>query len=309
MTRPFDTHHLAALATLAETQSVTETARLLHLTPSAISHALRALEREAGCRLLERVGRKVAFTQAGETLLRRAQNALREMEDGRAELRALSEWGRGRVRLAAPASACGRFLPAVLRDFQDKFPKCRLELLTVDTPDALSMLLDNRAELAIGIEPERFPEIAVQALFEDELQVIVSPQHPWAKLNTVPTAEFGAYKVILYSRSSATTQLLERHLASSGASLPEAATEVGSMDAIKEMVRLNLGVGVVAPWIAQDEIERGTLAGLSFGPPLVRRWAMMWLRTRAQTLAETSFCSLCAEELRHFGTAPVSAKT
>jgi hypothetical protein len=69
MKTPHDSRQIRAFSVLARTGSFTQTARELHLTQSGISHSMKALDRETGCRLLDRLGKKVVLTQAGEQLL------------------------------------------------------------------------------------------------------------------------------------------------------------------------------------------------------------------------------------------------
>lgn len=81
-----DSRKLLAFATLARVGSFTEAARELHLTQSAISHAIKALERELDARLFVRHGRGVTLTPAGEQLLQHTKVILNEMESARSSL-------------------------------------------------------------------------------------------------------------------------------------------------------------------------------------------------------------------------------
>jgi len=119
MSEPLDSRQLRAFRVLARTGSFTQTARELHLTQSGISHSVKALETEIGCRLLDRLGKKVALTQAGEQLLRHAEKILTEMAAARESLAQLGKWGRGRLRLGASTTACQHIIPAVLREFKE----------------------------------------------------------------------------------------------------------------------------------------------------------------------------------------------
>lgn len=300
MEAAFDSRQLAALVLLAESGSVTEAARRLHLTPSAISHALRSLERDAGCPLFERLGRRLTFTQSGEILVQRARAILREMDEGRAELRTLREWGRGRLRLAVSTTACQHLLPSILREFKESFPRCQVEVQPVDTPRALEELRARQVDLAIGIQTGRDPGVESRPLFKDDLQVLVSPLHPWAKLRSAPAEKLTRETLISYPRTSATFQLLEKYCSARGVRLPASAMELGSMEAIKELVKLNLGVCVLAPWIAREDLARGTLVALPFRPPLRRVWSLMFLKNRILSLAETVFAGMCREATRAF---------
>ena len=83
MTRPIDSRQLLAFVAVVRCQSFTKAAQQLHLTQSAISHSMRALETDLGCRLLERRGRRLELTEPGAHFLQRAEAILREMEQAR----------------------------------------------------------------------------------------------------------------------------------------------------------------------------------------------------------------------------------
>ncbi len=83
-----DSRKLLAFATLARLGSFTLAAREMHLTQSAVSHAIKALERDLGCRLFDRMGRTVTITPAGKQLLQHADVILAEMQTARADMAA-----------------------------------------------------------------------------------------------------------------------------------------------------------------------------------------------------------------------------
>src|SRR5688572_1074913 len=124
MSQPLDSRQLRAFSILARTGSFTATAQELHLSQSAISHAMKALEQEIGCRLLDRMGKTVVLNQAGEQLLVHVEKVLHEMATARAELGRLGKWGSSRLRIGASTTACQHVLPAVLREFKESFPAC-----------------------------------------------------------------------------------------------------------------------------------------------------------------------------------------
>jgi LysR family transcriptional regulator, low CO2-responsive transcriptional regulator len=293
MKGPLDSRQLQAFAILARTGSFTLTAREMFLTQSAVSHSMKALEADVGCRLLDRLGKKVSLTQAGEHLLKHAAVVLREMAAARDGIEQLGKWGRGRLRLGTTASLCQVLLPPVLREFKESFPHCHLHIEPGDSRELVVGLEAQRMDLALVLRlstDERFEFLPV---FADELVFIASPEHPWARAGTVPRAEVATQNLIIYRKSSQTFRLVDDYFRHEDVVL-NTVIELGNMEAIKELVKLGLGVSIMAPWIAQQELRDGSLVALPLGRrKLKREWGVLHWRGRRLTLAEETFTGLC----------------
>ncbi|HEU6447383.1 MAG TPA: LysR family transcriptional regulator [Verrucomicrobiae bacterium] len=293
MNTPLDSRQLRAFCVLARTGSFTQTARELHLTQSGISHSMKALERDVGCRLLNRLGKKVALTQAGEQLLHSAQKILREMENARESLSHLGKWGKGRLRLGASTTACQHIIPPVLREFKESFPEHTITIEPGDTRGMVNSLLQQRIDLALSLDPGNEPQLEFHPLFNDELFLLVGAQHPWAIAKQIRREEIPRQSFILYSKNSVTFRLVEDYFRQEEMVL-NTIIEVGSMEATKELVKLGLGVSILAKWVAQKEIGEGSLVALPLGRrKLQRRWGILHWRGRRLNLAEETFIGLC----------------
>lgn len=293
MKGPIDSRQLQAFAILARTGSFTVTARQLFLTQSAVSHSMKALENDIGCRLLDRVGKKVMLTQAGEHLLQHAERVLREMNAARSGIERLGKWGRGRLRLAAPATLCVSLLPTVLREFQESFPQSLIAIEPGDTQESLERLEQGRVDLSLTMEGRPDDRFEFVPLFADELRFITSPLHPWAESGSVPKAEISRQNLIIYGKGSRTWRLIDEYFREEAIVL-NAVIELRSMEAIRELVKLNLGVSILAPWIAAREMVDGSLVSLPLGRRKLRRqWGVLHWRGRRLTLAEETFIGLC----------------
>src|ERR1700722_17644967 len=209
MSQPLDSRQLRAFSILARTGSFTDTAQELHLSQSAISHSMKALEQEIGCRLLDRMGKNVVLTQAGEQLLTHAQKILLEMEEARSQIGHLGKWGSSRLRIGASTTACQHILPGVLREFKESFPQCAISIEPGDTPEMIEALRQHRIDLAVNLEPRREEPLEFRPLFADELVFVVSPLHPWAAAGKVPREEIPRQHYILYGKASYTFQMVE----------------------------------------------------------------------------------------------------
>jgi LysR family transcriptional regulator, low CO2-responsive transcriptional regulator len=306
MKRILDSRQLLAFAAVARRGSFTLAAKDLFLTQSAVSHAMKALEEEIGSRLLDRVGKRVLLTQAGEQFLRHTEKILAEMDTARAELDTLANWGHGRLRVGASTTACQYLLPTVLREFKQSFPRCVITIKPGDHKEQLELLRTNQIDLAIMIEPSGDDEFHFVPLFSDELRILVAPLHPWARAGAVDAAGLGEETLILYNKNSYTFRMISDYFRAERVNLSNV-MELGSMEAIKELVKIGLGAGVIAPWIAQRELKSGALVSFPLGKKALKRnWGVVCLKGRRLPLAEETFVGLCqsvTEELRLSGSA------
>jgi DNA-binding transcriptional LysR family regulator len=295
MKQTLDSRQLHAFAALARRGSFTLAAKDLFLTQSAVSHAIKALEEDVGCRLLDRVGRRVLLTQAGEQFLLHTEKILREMDAARAGLEHLVKWGHGRLRVGASTTACQHILPTVLREFRQRYPKCEIRIEPGDHGQQLDILRGGTIDLAIVLEPpsQAMTEFTFVPLFQDELRFVVAPQHPWAAVGHAPRESVESETLVLYNKSSQTFRLVTEYFRQEKIALTNV-IELGSMEAIKELVKIGIGAGVLAPWIARPELESGSLVSLPLGPrKLSRCWGVAHLKGRRLALAEETFVSLC----------------
>ena len=293
MKGPLDSRQLQAFVILARTGSFTHTARELFLTQSAVSHSMKALESDIGCRLLDRVGKKVMLTQAGEHLLKHAQVVLREMLAARDGIEHLGKWGRGRLRIGTTASICQVLLPPVLREFKESFPQSLIQVEPGDTSELVLGLERQRMDLAVALQLTADERFEFLPLFTDQLVFLTSPLHGWARAGSVPRAEIARQNLIIYRKGSHTFRLVDEYFRKEDIVL-NTVIELGSMEAIKEMVKLGLGVSIMAPWIAQQEIRDGSLVALPLGRRQLKRdWGVLHWRGRRMTLAEETFVGLC----------------
>jgi DNA-binding transcriptional LysR family regulator len=197
------------------------------------------------------------------------------------------------LRIGASATACQFIIPEALREFRESFPSYTLAIMPGDSPEVLEHLMEDRVDLGVLIRSERQSKLAYHDLFEDELGFIVSPLHPWARKGKVDRQQIQSQRMVLYSRSSATFRLIERYLARLRLPMQDW-IELGSMEAIKEMVKLGLGISVVARWTAKQELSAKSLVWLPLpGTKLRRTWSIAWLTSREPAMAEHTFIRLC----------------
>jgi LysR family transcriptional regulator, low CO2-responsive transcriptional regulator len=298
--QPLDTRQLRAFVALARRGSFTVAARELHLSQSAVSHSMKALETDLGCRLFDRMSKKVLLTQAGEQLLQHAERILTEMTAARESIQRLSKWGRGRLRISASTTACQYILPEVLSGFKKHYPNATIAVEPGDTREAIELLRKNQVDVALALEPKRDDDFEFHPLFTDEMHFVLAPGHPWAQAGRVIRDDVPRQQYVLYNKHSFTFEMVARYFEEEQMVL-NMVMELGSMEAIKELVKLGLGVSILAPWIAQRELEAGQLVSLPLGKrKLKRTWGILHWRGRRLTLAEETFLNLCRASTQRF---------
>jgi LysR family transcriptional regulator, low CO2-responsive transcriptional regulator len=217
------------------------------------------------------------------------------MEAARAGLEDLTKWGHGRLRVGASTTACQHILPTVLREFRQSYPKCVIRIEPGDHGQQLDLLRSGQIDLALVLEPPNpaMTEFAFVPLFQDELRFVVAPLHPWAKQGRAPRESIEAETLVLYNKTSQTFRLVTEYFREEKIALSNF-IELGSMEAIKELVKIGIGAGILAPWIARNELESGSLVSLPLGArKLKRRWGVAHLKGRRLALAEETFVGLC----------------
>jgi DNA-binding transcriptional LysR family regulator len=293
MNVPLDGKQLRAFTKLAQTGSFTLAAKELNLSQSAVSHSMKALEQDIGCRLLDRMGKKVVLTQAGEQLLQHSKKILEEMSATRESLAQLGKWGKGRLRLGTSDTACQYILPAVLREFKESFPPYAISIEPGDASESIEALRGNRIDLALTLQPQEEEQFEFHHLFTDELVFLVGPMHPWAATGSVVRTDIPRQNYVLYNKTSYTFRMVEKYFREEGMVL-NTIIELGSMEATKELVKLGLGVSILAPWIARKELEEGSLVALSLGRRKLKRyWGVFHWPSHRLSLAEETFVGLC----------------
>lgn len=303
-----DLRQLRAFVAVADTESFTRAAERLFLTQSAVSHSLRGLEEQLGTKLFDRAGKRISLTQDGSVFLRRCKRVLAELESATRELDALKRWGQGRIRIGATHSLCQYLLPTAFREFRECFPRCEILIEAGDTIQLVELLDSARLDLVLGLETNVASWCTFQNMFVDELVFVVSPQHKWVQAAEVSLDEVAEESLLVYGRNSETYRLLRQHFDQAGVRLRGATLNLGSMEAIKEMAKIGIGVGLVAPWVAQREIASGELVSCRIAAdPLTRTWGLFRNEAKDLSMVEETFVGICQETMRGLGANPAKA--
>ncbi len=265
--------HLTYFIAVAERLSFTLAAEDLHVAQPAISQQIRALERELGMALFDRVGRKVMLTEAGRALLPHARAILSAVESAKHEITERGTLARGQASLGAPATVSTHLLPARLTRFQKQYPGLEVTLREAGTDTLLRLIADNQLDLAIA-SIEIVPDYIECAPFREEDYVLaVGQQHALFKRKTTRLADLSAEAFILFPEGY---QLREVTLAACRAAgfEPKVALDGGAMQSALEFVAAGLGVALVPELALQG--RRDIHAVRVSDQPLRRALGLVW---------------------------------
>ena len=250
---------LRAFMAIAESGTFTAGALRVHITQAAISMQIRQLENELGARVFVRAPRHVILTEAGEHLLQRARQILREHDAALDEIAELAGAERGRLRIgSASAMILTDPLPKILKELRRQHPAAEVSVISGTSETLVDQILAGELDIAFVSLPVDVRGIQTERLSEDQLVAIASPRHKLAKQRTISAYTLAGEKLILGERGGNTRRLIDLFFAQAGVSL-HVAMELSRQAAIRRMVEEDMGVGIVPLQSVKEEVEKGKL--------------------------------------------------
>nr|WP_294866355.1 LysR family transcriptional regulator [uncultured Pseudogulbenkiania sp.] len=255
--------HLKTLLALAETGSVSQAARRVFLTQSALSHQLKQLEEHYGLALFERKSQPLRFTLAGERLLTLARELVGKVAAAERDLVRLRQGEAGELRVAVECHTCFDWLMPAMDTFRQHWPAVELDIVSGFHADPVGLLLTQRADLAIVSEAEAQPGIVHQPLFAYEMVVIMARDHPLAERRCWSAADFAGETLISYPVPDDMLELVRKVLAPAGVNPARRTSELTI--AIIQLVASRRGVAALPFWAVKPYLERGYVVARPIG--------------------------------------------
>ena len=262
--------HLESFVEVARRGNVSRAAEALFLTQPAITARLKALESGLGAKLFVRSSRGMKLSDAGRAFLPYAERTMTTVDEGRQLITNLRQGNIGALVIAAAPAVSTYVLPEILRVFRTTHPKVRLGVKTGHTEEVLDMVLRAEAHIGIG-RPIRHPEIELIPVLDDEMLLVVSARHAFARRGKVRMDELAAERLILFDRTSSYHELTSSLFRQAGV-VPTSTLELDNVEAAKKMVQQGLGVALLPRMALATELKSGSLRPVKLigAPPLSR---------------------------------------
>jgi len=256
-----DIRRLEVFCKVVELKSFTRAAEAVLLSQPSVSEHVRALEETLGEKLLDRLGREVLPTGAGQILYQYGRRIIQLRDEA---LQAVDQFRgnlSGSLVLGASTIPGAFILPALIESFKWTHPSIRTTLKIAGTSRIVEELLRGNLEMGIvGAQPKD-QRLEAEAVFSDELVLTVFPGHPWAGRESVSLEELPGEPFILREAGSGTRSVMNQALQGQGfdpARLSMVA-EMGSSEAVRQSIKARLGISILSSLAVAEDLQLGSL--------------------------------------------------
>lgn len=285
---------LEVFLAVARRRSLTVAARELHVSQPAVSMQIRDLEDDCGVALLERIGRGVRVTEAGEELARCAERVDDALQQTRERLSALRGLRTGLLKLGAVSTA-KYFAPSLLAAFQKAHPDVTIRFAVGNREEMIRNLSDHESDLVIMGRPPREPDTVSQVFARHPLVIVAAPTHPLAGRRRIPIQQLEGENFLIREEGSGTRAAMEEAFRQRGA-FYQASMEVSSNETIKQAVIAGMGLSFISAHTIGLELRAGRLVVLDVvGLPILREWHVIHLKRRRLSPIAAAFRGLLLE--------------
>jgi len=267
---------LETFLAVARTGSVHAAAVQRVVSDASVSAAVATLERELGAALLERRGRGIRLTPAGEELARYAAQALGLLEQGRSAVRAASQPGHGRLRLVAVTTAGESLIPPILSAFRERHPGIEVRLEVGNRGAVLERLRSRDADLGIGGRPPIGGDLVGEAVLPNDLILVAAATHPLVGRRRVDAAALAGAVWLLREEGSGTRATALELMAALGIE-PAQILTLGSNGSVRQGAIVGLGITLLSEQAVARELASGLVGRIPVaGLPLRRPWYVLY---------------------------------
>jgi DNA-binding transcriptional LysR family regulator len=261
----FGFRELEIFCKVVELESFSKAADAVFLAQASVSERIASLEKKIGARLLDRLGRKVIPTAAGELLHKHATLILEMKETAQLEMEKFMGLEQGEIAMGGSTIPGEYILPDLISRFHKKYPHLSVSLTIADSREIESRVLAGGLEIGVIGSPSPHANLICQKLWADELVLAMPAGHPWARRKSVSVRELREAPFILRERGSGTLTILEGYLRDSGedgTSGFQVSARLGSSTAVKEGIKSGLGLSILSSRAIDTEVKAGHLKGI-----------------------------------------------
>ena len=246
---------------VVEKRNFSRAAYDLHLTQPAVTKHIQALEENFNTQLVNRSGRKVKITAAGDILYRYAAQIRDLLEQAEKEMLEAAGADRGQLLIGASSIPGQYILPRLIGAFRQDFPEINITLEIADTEEIVGRLLDETINAGVVGAWVENPRITASRMTTDRLVLVIPPGHELAQVDDIRAADLVKYPFLIREQGSGSRRIFEERLQQAGVNAGRLiiSMELDSTEAIVTAVEAGLGMAVISRWAAQKAAELGRI--------------------------------------------------
>jgi DNA-binding transcriptional LysR family regulator len=245
----------------------------LHLTQPAVTAQVKSLEESLGIALFDRIGRDISLTPAGTTLLQYVRQIEALTNEAVAALAPFGGQEGVELRIGASHTIAVYLLPGLLPQLLEEWPRLRIHIMSGSTNEVLHALTMHQIGVGLIEAPAFRPELKVEVFAEDELTLIVRPNHRWAKKPMIKAAELVQEEILLREMGSGMRRFVEEYLERNGVLRQQLRTSIdmNSTEGIISAVEAGIGVGFAPCLAIERAMKLGTVKAIPLEHGPIRR--------------------------------------
>lgn len=270
--------HLSIIREVDRQGSLTAAAVTLHLTQSALSHAIKKIEQQSGTPIWRREGRSLRLTQAGQYLLALANRVLPQLEHGEELLRQFGEGLRGTLRIGMECHPCYQWLLKIVAPFLESWPDVDVDVKQKFQFGGIGALLGHEIDVLVTPDPVYKAGLRFEPVFDYEQVLVVARSHPLADRSHVLPEHLTDEVLITYPVEPERLDIYNQFLLPAGC-LPRMRKEIETTDIMLQMVASGRGVTALPLWLVNEYAQKMPITGIQLGRHGVQK--QIFLGTRA----------------------------
>ena len=269
--------HLLILREVKRLGTLTEAANHLHLTQSALSHAIKKLEQQLGTTIWIKEGRTLSWTQAGKTLLGLADRLLPQFAHTEALMQQYANGQRGNLRIGMECHPCYRWLLRTVSPFLNRWPDVDLDVKQQFQFGGLGALFNHDIDLLITPDPIHKEPLRFTPVFDYELVLVASLTHPLATHHLIKPEQLLSETLITYPVSRERLDLFNQFLLPANCT-PKKHKTIETTDIMLQMVAAGRGVTALPAWLVEEYAEKLSLKAVRLGEQGIHKHIYVGMR-------------------------------
>jgi DNA-binding transcriptional LysR family regulator len=250
--------------------SYSAAAEALYITQPAVTKQVQQLEATYGIKFLNRFGKKMVLTDAGEVLYDFADKIFQIESQAEESLRDFQQRKSGRLRIHASESFGAYYLPFIINIFKKKYPNIHISLNIFPNQEVIENTIKLENDLGFISYLFEHKKLIIQDVLEEKLVLIVPPSHPFARMKLLDPQKLDGQPIIMHEKGSATRDIVDSFISRNNLSV-FITLDLSNNEAIKRAVEQGLGLSLISENVVREEIERKKLKPIPLADPTLKR--------------------------------------